>query len=320
LEAVAQRLVPTLEAESGHHLWIEGLIAAPLLERAVTEGVGGEALATLRAEIARFEAAARETLEQRETEREVPLPTFRVHGFGVSRVERDGAPIVEEAWPSATARYLLIYLLLNAPAARDEIGAALWPDLRPARLPGTFHTTKYRLQQTLGVNPIVYQGGMYALSDDVEIWFDVDRFERLLDRARRSPPAQAARFLQDAVDLYDGDFMVKYYADWSIEARERLRQRYLEAVAQLAGWLIRQRRYDRARALLRRGLTTDDLREDFYRQLMRIHALTGRPEEAVTEYRRCAGVLERELGVEPEPETVALFEAIRQGRFPPPER
>ena len=320
LETVAQSLVPTLEAESGHHLRIEGLIAAPLLERAVAEGLGGEHLAALQAEIARFEAAAREALERREMEHEAPLPRLQVYGFGASRVERDGVPIPEEAWPSATARHLLLYLLLHSPAARDEIGAALWPDLRPARLPGTFHTTKYRLQQTLGINPVVYEGGMYALGDDVEIWFDVDEFERLLDRARSSPPARAARFLQTAIELYHGDFMARYYADWSIDARERLRQRYLEAVAQLADWLIRQRRYDRAQALMRRGLAADDLREDFYRRLMEVYARTGRPEEAVAEYRRCAEVLERELGVEPEPETEALFEEIRQGRLPPPER
>jgi two-component SAPR family response regulator len=158
---------------------------------------------------------------------------------------------------------------------------------------------------------------MYALQDDVEIWFDVTAFERLLDQAQRSPPAQAAHTLQQAIDLYGGDFMAAYYADWSVTIRERLRQRYLEAVAQLADWLIRQRRYDRALSLLRCGLEADDLREDFYRRLMQIYALTDRPEEAIAEYRRCATILERELGVDPGVETETLFEMIRQGEFPP---
>jgi ATP/maltotriose-dependent transcriptional regulator MalT/DNA-binding SARP family transcriptional activator len=319
LERVSQALVPYLTTKSGHRLRIEGQIAAPLIERAVAEGLGGEPLAALQAEIVRFEETAQEIIQQREMEQEPAPPALRVYGFGTSRVERDGTRIADDAWPSATARYLLIYLLCYSPATRDQIGADLWPDLRPARLPGTFHTTKYRLQQTLGVNPVVYEGGMYDLRDDVEIWFDVTAFERLLDQARRSPPAQAARSLQQAIDLYAGDFMEAYYADWSVAIRERLQQRYLEAAAQLADWLIRQRRYDRALALLRRGLTVDNLREDFYRRLMRIHALTDRPAEAIAEYRRCVVILERELSVGPGAETEALFEAIRQGRFPPTE-
>lgn len=316
LERVSH-LAPYLATESGSRLRIEGLAAAPLIARAAAEGVGGEPVATLHAEIAQFKEAGEKALEQRDTEQEPPPPTLRVYGFGSSWVERDGERIADDAWPSATARYLLIYLLCHAPATRDQIGADLWPDLRPARLPGTFHTTKYRLQQTLGVNPVVYEGGMYALQDDVEIWFDVTAFERLLDQAQRSPPAQAAHTLQRVIDLYGGDFMEAYYADWSVTIRERLRQRYLEAVAQLADWLIRQRRYDRALSLLRRGLAVDNLREDFYRRLMRIYARTDRPEEAIAEYRRCATILERELGVDPGAETEALFEMIRQGEFPP---
>ncbi len=318
LEMLAQALGPYLNAGLEHRLLLEGQPATPLLERAVAEGIGGARLAAVLEGACDFQASARRVLRQHETAAPSPPPSFRVYGFGASRVERDGVLIPLDEWRSATARHLLVYLLLHPPRTREQIGADFWPDLQPARLSGTFHNTKYRMQRALGVNPVVHQKGLYFIDDDLDIWLDVSEFERLLERARRSPPLKAARYIRQAIALYTGDFLEHCYADWCVARRERLQQQFLETVGKLAGWLLRRRRLDEVLPLLRRGLEVDSLREDFHRQLMRAYALDGRSEEALAQYRRCVRLLKRELKTVPTPETEELFRTIRKGRFPPP--
>ncbi len=267
-----------------------------------------------------FRASAQKALSEWATQAAPPPPSLRVYGFGQGRVERDGVPIPASSWATSTARHLFFYLLSHPPRTRDQIGTDLWPDLRASRLPGTFHNTKYRMQQALGINPVVYREGRYSIRDDIDIWYDVWEFERLLEQARRSPMPKRARYLRRAIALYQGDFLEDCYADWCSVRRETLRQQYLEAVGEVAAWWISRSRFDDAIEVLRRGLAVDDLREDFHRWLMEAYARKGQIEEAIAQYRRCVEVLERELAVEPSPTTVALFHAIREGRFPPRDR
>jgi len=243
--------------------------------------------------------------------------SLRAYGFGPGRVERDGAPVPASEWATATARHLFFYLLSHPPRTREQIGADLWPDLRPSRLPGTFHNTKYRMQQALGINPVAYKEGLYAIREDLDIWYDVAEFERLLERARRSPTPKRMHYIRQALALYQGDFLVDCYADWCAARREDLQRQFLEAVGELADWWVDRGRLDDAIAILRRGLEMDSLREDFHRGLMKAYALKGRTGEAIAQYLRCVAILREELSVEPAPETKELFHAIREGRFPP---
>jgi DNA-binding SARP family transcriptional activator len=53
--------------------------------------------------------------------------------------------------------------------------------------------------------------------------------------------------------------------------------------------------------------------EGAYQQLMRIYALEGRRNAALQLFQRCQQVLLEELGMQPLPETVALYQAIIRG-------
>ena len=59
----------------------------------------------------------------------------------------------------------------------------------------------------------------------------------------------------------------------------------------------------------------DPLREEAYQQLMLILALSGRRSEALAQYDTCCRVLAETLGIEPEAETRALYERIRDGEL-----
>ncbi|HEY75345.1 MAG TPA: tetratricopeptide repeat protein [Thermoflexia bacterium] len=316
VDALRKAAAAYSEVRGRHRLLVDGQPVWSFIEEAaldLDEPVLRQALEAA----PRFYAAAQEALRTWAAQTAPPPPSLRAYGFGQSRVERDGVPIPASRWATSTARHLFFYLLSHPPRTRDQIGSDLWPDLRASRLPGTFHNTKYRMQQALGVNPVVYREGRYVIRDDLDIWYDVWEFERLLERARRSPMPKRARYLRQAIALYQGDFLEDCYADWCGARRETLRQQYLQAVGEVAAWWISRSRFDDAIDVLRRGLAVDNLREDFHRRLMEAYARKGQTDEALAQYRRCVETLKRELSVEPSPETVELFHAIREGRFPP---
>ena len=290
---------------------VEGRRALPLLERAQAQGVGGEELATLLAQARAFEHTAQSILQQASplVEAEVGEP-LRIFGFGRGRVERGGEEVSPSDWKAAATRQMLFYLLTCSPRSRGQIAAVLWPELPAPKVKANFHTTKFRLKRALGREVLYFDGRCYRIHPDLDYWFDVEEFERLLDE---TGPGRRLERLQQAVALYQGDFLEDCYADWCLLTRERLRERCLEALDELAGRLLARRQYRQAIETLRRGLTMDDLREKFHRQLMRAYALSGRRSEALVQYQRCAEILERELGAAPSPETTALYRRILDG-------
>src|SRR5262249_56978902 len=77
---------------------------------------------------------------------------------------------------------------------------------------------------------------------------------------------------------------------------------------------------DAALPYARRWVALDPLHEPAQRALMRLYALAGQQAAAVRQYQECARLLEAELGVPPDDETTALYEAIRARRLAPPPR
>ena len=86
-----------------------------------------------------------------------------------------------------------------------------------------------------------------------------------------------------------------------------------DVLEQLMEHASEQGELDRAIEAARRLLSMDGLQEHVHRALMRLHALQGHREAALQQFRHCRELLDRELGVEPEPETIALADAIGRG-------
>lgn len=289
---------------------IEGQRMLPLLERASTRGVGDGELNVLLERVQDFQHKAQALIRSSASTEPEQKPTLRIFGFGYGRAELGGEEIPPSDWEAASVRQLLFYLLLHGSQTRDQIAAALWPELPAHKVKATFHTTKFRLKRALDRDAVHFDGTSYHIHPELEGWFDVAVFQELLQEHGVGRPEER---LQQAVDLYQADFLVDCYADWCIPIRERLREQYLEALEELAQRLMVRRQYRQALEILRRGLEVDNLREDLHRQLMRAYALSGRGSEAIAQYQHCAEILERELGVSPSPRTTALYHRILEG-------
>jgi predicted ATPase len=152
---------------------------------------------------------------------------------------------------------------------------------------------------------------------------DVGRFRELVAGAGEG--AGAIEPLSSAVALYRDDLLAGFglrdsvrFDDWQRDAAGELRTELERALDRLVSALEEAAQSDEAIPHARRRLALDPLQEPAHRALMRLYAATGRRAEALSQYRDCVRVLDRELGVRPLAETTELYNAVNEGRLPEP--
>ena len=234
--------------------------------------------------------------------------SLRVRTLGQETIKRDGETIALTKWRSSTARELFLYLLFNGPESRETICLAFWPDASPEHVRSNFHTTLYRARQALGENVIIFYDGLYAINADLDLWCAAQALVRLTDQARLMPyrDARAEHLWQKAVELYRGDFLPSWDAEWILYRRESLYETYIEALISLGECARARENVRDALSAYRRALTTDPFREDAHRAVLVCYAETGERQQIVEHLERMTRLFIDELGVEPSGETLSL--------------
>ncbi len=113
-----------------------------------------------------------------------------------------------------------------------------------------------------------------------------------------------------AVDAYQGDLLPSCYDDWIFPERERLNQSWLRLLEELIEIFELDQEYTQAIRYTQLLLRGDPYHEDSYRRLMELHILNGDKARAVRTYHRCVDTLEKELGMDPSPATVAVYHKL----------
>ena len=207
---------------------------------------------------------------------------------------------------TARLQSLLAYLILHrdAPQSRRYLAFLFWPDSSEAQARTNLRKLFHQLRQALPEADRFLHADLHTLQwrDDAPFSLDVAGFERALLQAR------SVRQLQAAADLYRGDLLPDCYDDWILPERERLRQMFTDALERLMALLENEHDYRAAISCAQRLLRLDPLREEAYRDLIRLHALCGDQAGAARAYRTCATVLRRELGVRPSARTSQAYE------------
>jgi DNA-binding SARP family transcriptional activator len=227
---------------------------------------------------------------------------------------------------------LLAYLAVESdrPHSRESLLGLLWPELPEADARNNLRVTCSRLRKRLGAgNPIPFLTSTrfeLGFNPDSSHWLDVAEFQALIaaveghahDTGRVCP--DCCHKLARAAELYRNPFLDGFYLDgcpafeeWQLVQRERLHVQILETLARLAGFYEGNGELKRAEHYARRLLELDALREDVHRQLMRLLNGQGQRAEALAQYQACRQVLREELGVEPDPETLLLYQGIKAG-------
>ena len=100
-------------------------------------------------------------------------------------------------------------------------------------------------------------------------------------------------------------------AAWPVAARERLRGRFIHALARHAESLERDGNDAGAIAAYLRGIDADPAIESFYQGLMRCYDRLGRRGEAIAAYQRMRQILSITLGLPPSSASERLYQSLR---------
>lgn len=217
-----------------------------------------------------------------------------------------------DAWapyPSPASPWRIVaYLALHGPTARQRLAGMLWPNATQENAQGSLRSGLWRLQlKRPGI--IDAQPGNLALSTDLTT--DVGALEEAARAVADGAPVgtdELARLLR--VNL----LLPEWHDEWIIPERERLRQLHLHALESLADHLIDAGDLALAHQVSLAELTADPLREAPHRHLVRLHLRQGNLALAHQQYRSYAELLERELGVAPNPSVGALLDAPHEVR------
>jgi DNA-binding SARP family transcriptional activator len=225
--------------------------------------------------------------------------------------------------PASRSLSLFKYLLLHNQqfTPREVLMEAFWPDSEPETARNNLNVANHSLRRAIRtvifLPVIVFRDGAYGFEDNVDVWLDVEEFERCVNAGQRlearSQRTAAVAEYEAAISLYQGDFLEQNpYEEWTVLERERLRIAYLETLDRLSHIYFGQERYAMCIIACKLILTRDSCREDAHSLLMRCYNRQGQDHLALRQYQVCVEALRLELDVEPAPETTHLYERIRR--------
>jgi predicted ATPase/DNA-binding SARP family transcriptional activator len=245
------------------------------------------------------------------------------------------ADVEKAEFRSDRTRALLVYLAVEAdrPHRREALAGLLWPDYPEETARHNLRQALLNLRQAIG-DAVAHPP--YLLITRHEIQFnaasdftlDVASFDAHLAATASHPHARldacavCAPRLQQAVDLYRGQFLQEFFLknsaafeEWALTRRESFHHRTLETLGVLSTYYEQHGDLSATRRCALRQLELDPWREQAHRQMMRVFALEGQYGAAVAQYETCRRVLAEEMGVEPSRETRELYEEIKSGNW-----
>jgi len=242
--------------------------------------------------------------------------------LGEMRVALDSSVVVALRSPRAMA--LLGFLLVHrgAPQRREYVAGQFWPDSSQAQARANLRRELHSLRSGLPQVQrwLTADSGTLLWRLDPDCRLDVAVFEAAADAATAALAAADEpafrRAAAEAVRAYRGEFMPALYDDWAAAERDRLHRRCLVLLDQLITLEQDAGAYPEAIELARRRIDLEPLEEVGYRSLLRLQALAGDRAAALQTYHRCTSVLERELGVAPDPATTAEYERLADPQRP----
>ncbi|MCB0190122.1 MAG: bacterial transcriptional activator domain-containing protein, partial [Caldilineaceae bacterium] len=216
---------------------------------------------------------------------------------------------------------LLAYLMLQTyiPQLRRQIAFLFWPDSSESRAYANLRRALHKLRNDCpAVNHfLVSTATTLAWQRPAEFALDVATYEALLQQATATTErVHRCRLLRQAVAMYCGELLPGCYDDWLLAERERLNQQQLHLLHQLTDLLAAEGDFAAAIHYATELRSSDPFSEQSYRLLMTLHEASGDRAAALRIYHDCVAMLQRELDVEPGPETQAIYQRLRDRRAP----
>lgn len=251
---------------------------------------------------------------------------MRIQLFGKLQIQTSGHSL--QTLDSHRSEELLCYLLLHRRRQhhREVLVELICPERPADQAKKALRQTLWRLQSELDAGHtddtclLKVDRDWICVNPHCRLWLDVDILERTYALVENMPgeqlTADQTQLLQRAVDLYHDDLLIGWYEDWCLFERERLQNMVLRLLDKLMAYCEAHAEYDSGLRYGEEVLRHDRANERTYRRLMRLHFHAGARGKALYQFERCAAILRQELGVDPSPGTIAVYNQIRTGTLP----
>ena len=237
--------------------------------------------------------------------RSTPVTRLRLRVDLLGRLDARTADDRHIRLPGRHAQALFgLLVLARRPRSREAIAADLWPDADGTSA-GSLRQALWLVRQGLaeaGFGPgevLDIDTDTVGIRIDASVDLDVTAFEDCL----ANDPCGA----EAAIELYHGDLLEGLGHECFAAERERLSDRYEDALAIVAERRLTMGDPVGARQAADRLLERDPLREEAHAVLIAVHGLIGSRSQVIRQYRRLGDVLARELGERPLPDTEAIY-------------
>jgi DNA-binding SARP family transcriptional activator len=241
-----------------------------------------------------------------------------VYLLGPPSIAWQGAPLIV---PRRQARALLFYLAATSQAVtRDHLCLLFWPDATETAARCNLSRLVSILHAALPDPALIITANDQVGLARSAIQSDLQTFDLLWGAWKAGGQASC---LQQAVTLYRGPFLDGFslpdsseYETWIMTERQRWERMALQTLAALVADQASEGKYAGAITHAQRYLEIDTINEEIHRRLIELYALTGDRAASARQYERLVAVLERELGLDPLPETQAVYRAVQAGLTP----
>ena len=236
------------------------------------------------------------------------VPPLHFFLLGSFRIERSGQPV---HLPTRRIESLLAYLLLFPEEhPREKLAALFWGDVPDEHARTSLRTALAVIRKHLDDDILVADRETVRINPEFPLWVDARQVSGSKFQGSAANESEI-EILKSKIENYHGDLLPDFYDDWVLEARERLRAQYHDAVLQLTQHARSQSRYADAIALAQKLLASDPTNETAQQHLINCFIATGNRAAALKQYAECERVLRSELNVAPSHETITLYERIR---------
>lgn len=248
---------------------------------------------------------------------DITTGTLEIYLLGPPHLKYNGAKV---DLSRKKERALLFYLgMAGRMVARNVLAELLWGGLPEEKALRGLSNAVYRINRSISpaaTTLLVGSRDSVGINPQFPVFIDAFALAVMAGTGREKNPAG----LEEVISLYRGDFLEGFFirnADdfekWSLEQRERLQSYYLSALYRLLHRAMEAKDYKKALDYAHQALEKDELQEDIHCVIMQLHWLTGKRAAALRQYQVCRQLLRKELGVEPQSRTRALYARISAG-------
>jgi predicted ATPase/DNA-binding SARP family transcriptional activator len=255
-------------------------------------------------------------------------PHLVLQFLGLPQIYLNDQPVVADR---RKAIALLTYLAVSDIGyphqryTRESLSALLWPDYEQAKAFSNLRRTIWEVHQALGENWLIADRESVHLNPKAEIDLDVSQFQDLLSQARQETDiSRRIPLLVDATKLYRNHFLTGFslkdaypFNEWAFAESEELRHKLVDALSLLSEDYCTLGQTHKAIPHARRLTALEPLNETAHRKLMEVYLQAGQPGLALKQYQTCEQILRKELNLDPQPETRALYKKIRKREITP---